>query len=72
MVNIPHDRRRSMYRPPWIHLMKGSFGFLLGVGVNPAGAFKRTMTPYPRIREDRRLAAYCTAGVRRVRAFGPA
>ncbi len=72
MVNIPFNRRSSLYRPPRVHLMKGGFGFLLGVGVNPAGAFKRTMTPYPRIREDRRLAAFCLSGVRRARAFGPA
>ena len=69
MVNIPHNRRGSLYRPPRVHLMKGGFGFLLGVGANPAGAFTRTMTPYPRIREDRRLAAYCTSGVKRVREF---
>ncbi len=52
--------------------MRGGFGFLLGVGATPTGAFKRTTTPYPRIREDRRLAAWCTSGVKRVRAFGPA
>jgi hypothetical protein len=69
MVNIPHERRSSLHRPPRVHLMRGSFGFLVGVGASPTGAFKRTMTPFPRIREDRRLAPWCEAGVRRVRAF---
>jgi hypothetical protein len=72
MVNVPYNRRRSLHRPPRVHLMRGSFGFLLGVGASPTGAFRRTMTPYPRIREDRRLAPWCSSGVRRVREFQPA